>query len=81
MVPGGEVLIQGGLLDERPDVLEGSPRSVLGAPKMVMLPSLGWERPVMDFMMVVLPEPLGPSRTTTWPRATEKLMFLAPRPL
>ncbi len=31
------------------------------APKTVMVPSEGWARPVMDFMMVVFPEPLGPS--------------------
>ena len=64
-----------------PTCLREASRSVLGAPKTVMLPSLGWDMPVMDFMMVVLPEPLGPSRPTTCPRATEKLMFLAPRPL
>ena len=51
------------------------------APKTVMVPSEGWARPVMDFMMVVFPDPLGPSSPTTCPRSTEKVMFRAPRPL
>ena len=64
-----------------PTCISAFSRSVTGAPNTVMVPSVGWESPVMDFIMVVFPEPLGPSSPTTCPRSTEKVMFRAPRPL
>jgi len=80
VVLGGEIFIESGLL-RAPTCISAFSRSVTGAPNTVMVPSVGWESPVMDFIMVVFPEPLGPSSPTTCPRSTEKVMFRAPRPL
>ena len=81
MILGSEVFIQGGLLNEGAHLGRDVSRSAASAPKTVIVPSVGWDSPVMDFIMVVFPEPLGPSSPTTWPLPTEKVMFLAPRPL
>ena len=49
-------------------------RSVLSLlseePNRLNCPAVGLMRPSNMFMVVVLPEPLGPSNPKTWPRGT-----------
>src|SRR5215469_1623249 len=41
-----------------------------------MMPEVGGMRPLIMLIVVVFPEPLGPRRPNTWPRATSRLSWL-----
>ena len=47
-------------------------------PRTLMSPRVGWIRPVIKFISVVLPEPFGPTRLVM-PGAMVRLTRLTPR--
>ena len=47
-------------------------RPIISAPRNFTLPSRRGTRPMMDFIVVVLPAPLRPSSVTTSPSRTSK---------
>ena len=51
----------------------GSRSSVYGRPWMVAVPEVGVTRPTSERRVVVLPDPLGPRKPTTFPSSMSKL--------
>src|SRR5215467_12565134 len=45
-------------------------------PRIVIVPEVGGMRPLIMLIVVVFPDPLGPSSPNTWPRATSRLSWL-----
>src|SRR5215471_10499842 len=45
-------------------------------PRIVIVPEVGGMRPLIMLIVVVLPDPLGPSSPNTWPRATSRWSWL-----
>ena len=52
---------------------------VAGWPSTLISPSVGNNRPSRSFIVVVLPEPFGPSSPNTSPLLTDKLSELTAR--
>ena len=66
----GEVGVEGRGLDDRADTVQGCLKSVGGAEEVEAARG-GRTRPSSMLMVVVLPEPLGPSSPKTCPRGTD----------